>query len=326
MKFESSTQNNKRLRQTQTLRVIILIPIYNSARYWAQVSSRLRRLDPQPDLYIFAENNSTDETLQLISSFDRSKEILRFWFRDNALDFCETRFDLIGIVRQFLLQRARQLNPDFAIFLDSDILVESTDLITLLTRIVLPAEIGPDMCLVGGPYPGFSHTLSVRLDALSYGWKGGNISWQEGNARRPITTLEEIVATGGGCMCLPRRLIQDRRVNFYPVETSEYESEELKQDLAKQGLPNMGEDYTYCYRARALGYHVVMNWDVYLDHLYDDYKSRTWSMLYGESQFRPSWRYGVGQLDKSRPIVELGRLVDGAKTDNFMKLIDAHVN
>jgi len=197
---------------------------------------------------------------------------LRFWFRDDVLDFCETIHDPIGMVRQFLLQRARQLNPDFAIFLDSDILVESTDLITRLTTIA------PDM-IVGGPYPRVSPTGSVRLDALMK--PINNLSWQEANTHRPMP--EEVTAVGGGCMCLPRRLIQDTRVNFYPVKTCQYESEELKQLLAKRGLPNCGEDFSYCFRARALGYSVFLDWSVYLDHLHDGNKTRPWSMKPGES-------------------------------------------
>jgi hypothetical protein len=38
-------------------------------------------------------------------------------------------FETIGLVRQFLLQRARQLNPDYALFLDADMVIKSRDLL-----------------------------------------------------------------------------------------------------------------------------------------------------------------------------------------------------
>jgi glycosyltransferase involved in cell wall biosynthesis len=286
-------------------RVVVLIPTYNSARFWPEVSERLLRLDPQPDLYIFAENNSTDKTLQLISKFNRPKEIIRLWFRDDALDFLETRFDPVAIVRQFLLQRTRQLDPDFAIFLDSDILVESEDLIPRLTRWVDRVDT-PGMILVGGPYPRLlPDGKGVRVAAISGWWEDDSLPWRESLMHRPI--LEPVNVCGTGCMCLPRRLIQDVRLNFYPVKTSEYESEELKQILVRLKQSNVAEDVAYCYRARALGAYTALDWSVYLDHLYQGDKWRPWSAMPGESEMVRDWKYNASCLDESCPIVRLGR-------------------
>jgi GT2 family glycosyltransferase len=93
-------------------------------------------------------------------------------------------------------------------------------------------------------------------------------------------------------MCLSRRLIQDERLNFYPVKPTEYESEEFKQTLARSRLPYICEDYAYCLRARALGYGVVLDWSVYLDHLFPIGKRRSG---YGEAD----------RLGCSGPIVRL---------------------
>jgi glycosyltransferase involved in cell wall biosynthesis len=249
--------------------VIVLMPVHNISKYWPQVSGSLYRLDPQPSLYVFAENNSTDDTLKLVSQFDRPKEILRFWFRDDAIDFCETWTDIIGIVRQFLLQRARKLDPDFAIFLDSDISVTSTDLIDRLTR-------WGDSCIVGGPYRlahGPTPALVMSLHNLEFKWvrKSG---------------LEEVFLLAGGCVCLPRKAIQDRRLKFYPVRCDRYKGLEFfaaarEAAFVKIGLTSwyLPEDEAFAWRAFIYGYRLFVDWSIYLDHLsWNEPKTTRWRL------------------------------------------------
>jgi len=228
------------------MKVIVLMPTYRVSEFWPTVAAHLYKLNPQPDKYIFLENNSPDRTLDLIKHFHRPKEILRLWFRRDALKRCETGFDLIGIVRQLLLQRARHLNPDYAVFLDADVLVKSPDLIERLTS-------WSDADIVGGPYYRY-YASGLFLSAL---WHAKNPTPEQPFMVRllPETKdpLEEVAGVCGGCMCLPRRVIQDRRVNFYPV----------KRDWLT--LDN-SEDYGYCLEAARYGYRIFLDTTVELKH------------------------------------------------------------
>jgi len=242
-------------------KIIVLMPVRQAAEFLNETFECLYQLDPQPDLYIFGENNSTDDTLEIISKFDGSKKIIRLWFRDDVLDYCETRFDILGIIRQFLLQAARHLDPDFIIFLDSDIRVRSPDLITRLTRWREQADI------IGGPYLRYT-PLGLRVAAIWPGW------WHRPN-RTSAVTLEDVMVVGGGCMRLPRKVLQDRRLNFYPVkhENLALENELFRREASTLGFPprlgDLAEDIAYCLEAWYLGYSIGLDWTILLDHWID---------------------------------------------------------
>ena len=225
------------------MRCVVLMPVYRAATFFNTVASELYRLDPQPEIYVFAENNSPDRTLELVSHFKRKKEIIRLWFRNDAMKYCQTRYDLIGIVRQTLLQRARQLDPDYAIFLDADIRVMSRDFIEELTS-------WPEADIVGGKY--LREYPQGRMLACLF--KSGDPEKQFQLRVYPKTTdqLEEIAAMSGGCLRLSRKVLQDRRINFYPV----------KRDWAG----DVSEDYGYCLEAGLHGYRCWLDNVVELQH------------------------------------------------------------
>lgn len=91
-------------------------------------------MNPQPDLYLFVENNSTDETLRIIVNvFQRPKKIIRFWLQANVGmngDFhCG-----IGTARQLALQYARNNDYDYLIFIDTDMQLKDPNLISRLAE------------------------------------------------------------------------------------------------------------------------------------------------------------------------------------------------
>lgn len=216
-------------------KTLILVPVYNCTKTLPSFFRCLYDLNPQPNLYVFVENNSSDDTLQQVRRFKHPHKIIRVWFRKDAAMCNTNRYIPIAHIRQLLLTFARNYNPDYAIFLDSDVFPRTKELIDNLTRWRKD--------IVGGGY------LRVFPDAmwLASKWKHPNQSGYE--FRRKIQkTLDEPWITSAGCMCLSQRIIQDKRINFFPV------------------IPNASEDFGYCLQAREHGYKVFLDGVIKLEH------------------------------------------------------------
>jgi len=255
------------------VRTVILMPVRQAAEFLRETLKRLEQLDPQPDLYVFTENNSTDETLRLIQGFDRPNRLIRFRFPDDAArtgSLGSTPQDVIGAIRQTLLQVARRLNPDFAIFLDSDVRVMSRDMIVRLTRWSDRADI------VGGPVRRNS-PWGVFFAVI---WPG----WRLIGVRPPPTRVrEDVMLVGAGCMCLSGRVVQDRRLYFYPVIHPEHAEENREIEagfrayMPRASLHNLAEDVAFGLHAHKLGYGTSVDWTILLDHWHDD-RRKPWTV------------------------------------------------
>lgn len=232
-----------------TPKVIILIPTYNHAIFLEHCLQRLKQLEPQPDKYIFLENNSTDDTLEVIQEFDRPKELIRMWFRDDAVKHLGNPYEVIGIARQYLLKRARQLDPDFAIFIDDDIVMMYKHFIDQIT--------GRKRDIVGAPY--FRPFSMGFFLASKWKRKGKRGLW----FKESCQGFQETYITSAGCLCLSRKIIQDKRVNFLPIIWGE-----------KKDGKRASEDFGYCIKAQKLGYKVYLDCTLKVGHYAtaDDYK------------------------------------------------------
>ena len=244
------------------MKTIMLIPTYNRAKFLAHCLSKLDMLDPQPDKYVFLENNSTDDTLETIQKFNRPKEIIRLWFVKDTIKRLGNPFAIMGIVRQFLLKKARQINLDYAIFLDDDILVYDEDFIERIT------SKGKD--IIGGPY----------LRSSEYGMWLATVFWGKDEKgefkghRKSCKGLKKVCWTSTGCLCLSHKIIQDRRVNFYPL------------------LEGAGEDFGYCIKANELGYEVWLDCTVKLGHYARLNQKRPWMVKDGKPHEYVEFEYG----------------------------------
>jgi len=218
------------------------MPTHNSADYLQRTLDCLYRLHPQPYLYIFSENNSTDGTVGVIERFTRKKQIVRSRFRKNHYDHSDTRYDVVGGVRQQLLQLSRELNPDYAVFLDSDVWPQTRKLIPQLTRH------GKD--IVAGPMYRY-YPQGMFLNCLWHGRNGHKYQYRL--LPNSLEGLEQVMAVGGGCMCLSRKIIQDHHVNFYPVKRPWLQEE-------------CSEDYGYCLDAARFGYECWLDTSIPLKH------------------------------------------------------------
>jgi len=209
------------------MKVVMTVAAFNVEDLFDAWSEDVYNLVPRPDLTIFVENNSSDRTLEKLYTFKLPFEVIRFWSIDPKTLPFNCCYEIIVHVRQLQLTRLRQLDPDYGIFIDSDILIKSPDLITSLT------DWNED--IVGGayvrPYPWGEMLASI--------WKNPSGSFRY--KRRPSAAFEEVWATSTGCLCLSRKIIQDRRLDFYPT------------------IERSSEDYGYCIKARKLGYKVYLD-------------------------------------------------------------------
>jgi GT2 family glycosyltransferase len=209
-------------------KIIVMIPVYNCAGILPQLFNSLYALSPQPDFYVFAENNSSDDTLSRIQEFRCPHKTIRVWFRKDAALLHEGRYEPIAQIRQLLLTFARNIDPEYAVFLDSDVFPRTPELLRNLT------------CwqkdIVGGAY------LRAYPDGiwLASKWRipGDDRVLRLYSVRK---VLDKPLVTSAGCLCLSRKIIQDRRIDFVPL------------------IPGASEDFGYCLKARELGYKVFLD-------------------------------------------------------------------
>jgi len=230
------------------LRVILLVALKDSGDILDDWFKYINKLDPAPEQIIFCTNNSSDNTIEKLYSIDTDIKfrLIRFWTRSWKEVAKIDRYLTIAVARQFLLTKARYLDPDYAIFLDDDVFPKDKDMIKTLTTW------GVD--IVGGSY----------LRAFPFGIFIGSL-WKDPTGRYKYTTykkrhqpLDEPVATSAGCLCLSRKAIQDRRLNFYPRPKAD-----------------ASEDFGYCFKARELGYRIYLDGLVTLTHRLRK-KDRAW--------------------------------------------------
>jgi GT2 family glycosyltransferase len=245
------------------MKSLILIPVYNCGKTLPALFSFLYKLKPQPDLFVFAENNSEDNTLKVITKFKRPNKIIRVWFRDDAAVIGESRYEPIAHIRQLLLTFARRFEPDYAIFLDSDVYPRSRDLIDRLSLW--------QKDLVGGAYSRlFPQGMFI---ASKWSTPDGKKILMKKKSNLPLDMPN---VTSAGCLCLNRRILQDKRVNFYPL------------------IKGASEDFGYCLQARFAGYNVYLDGTLHLHHiiprkmpkkpwLFDSKQNRCIPFFYGKN-------------------------------------------
>ena len=119
------------------MKTCLLIPVKDRANILPILLKAIDALDPQPDKIIFLENNSIDNTLRILKDYCQIKplqrQLIALWLKDGASSKLDP-YTVIAQVRDILLQAACNFNADYAIFLDSDVVPLSTDMITLLCK------------------------------------------------------------------------------------------------------------------------------------------------------------------------------------------------
>jgi hypothetical protein len=259
------------MRSKSKKKTILLVAIQNAESHFEAWQKRVKLLDPLPDKVIFCENDSADKTVKLISSWDFPHELISF--KSKKADLRDDIYAVIARNRQMLLERARQLKPDFAIFFDDDVFPEDNSILDKLSSHNLP--------LVGGAYlrpfeegvflaskwsvdmPLKNFPKAVNLEDLVNDTKRLGYKYLMFSSCHPI--LYKVTVTSAGCMCMSKQIIQDKRMNFFPFD---------KNIDIEEGC---SEDFRFCLLARQLGYEVYLDGNIKLTHLAaDPKKKRPW--------------------------------------------------
>lgn len=235
--------------------VLFLIATYNNAAILQRCLGLMKRLNPQPDKYIFFENNSMDSTMDILEKWRSNypTEIIRMWFRPDAVQILGNAYGTIGLVRQTLLDRARKLNPDYVIFIDDDIFIADKDFIS---RIISWRK-----DIVGAPYlRRYPQGTFLASKWFNFSENQKEYPYQ---LKRHCSGFQEVFMTSGGAMCIHNKLLMDRRVNFLPIITSS----------------DTSEDYGYCIKAKKLGYKVYLDCSLHLGHYLKATNYKAWSVV-----------------------------------------------
>ena len=227
------------------MKVVWVVSFYNSAHLLPLFFKCLKRLSPQPDLYLFTENNSTDRTLAMLANVKAPHEIIRLWFAKDAIARTNGEVPL-ALTRQTVLARLRQLKPDYAFFCDSDVLVHSHD--------AIPCLISYDYDLVGASVARF---FPEGL-ALAVKWQRKDGSYQL-RTHLDFPFDDTIAMVGFGLVCIKDEVLQDKRINFYPLLPA----------LSPDGTT--GNDFGYCIRMKQHGYKIAIEGLVDAEHIIYDY-------------------------------------------------------
>jgi hypothetical protein len=155
------------------------------------------------------------------------------------------------VVREFM-----ELDDDWLLFWDSDVTASTKDIATLLPGVVEPEN----RCVTGIYLRAADPLAPVVYDYNRETLVFDQIPYEDLLARpRDDQGYVSVDAAGCGFMAIHRTLLQEM-LDTWDAPCSPFAEEVLS------GV-HLGEDFTFCARLRAMGYHVLVQPDVKLGHL-----------------------------------------------------------
>jgi hypothetical protein len=225
------------------MNLLLCITTYNSKKFLGKLFYYLQQLNPKPTFTLFVSTDyyPFNDLLYIHRNYKVSPyKIINIPFCKDAVKKLEYPYNTIAIVRQTGLEYARKHNYDYIWFNDDDNFPLTPNMFELLT------EHGNNY-LVGAPY------LRVYPDGIFLACKWGTPERGRYILKKiPNYPIDFPVMISGGAMLIPKRIIQDTRLNFYPIHI-EYSS---------------SEDYGYCLGARKFGYLCLLDCRVKMHHEY----------------------------------------------------------
>jgi GT2 family glycosyltransferase len=213
-------------------------------------------LDPQPTYYFIVENNSKDETPDVIADWVKhypNTRVFSFNFVPDAVKRLGNPYATIALVRQQLIRMARKHKVDYLIMIDDDVFVNSTDFI--------PRLVSHGLDLVGGCY------LRCYPNGMYLAQKWYNTGSNRKEMPYVMKTvaygLQQVAMTSGGCMCISKKLLNDDRVSFWPL-------------LSFEKYGDTSEDYGFCIKAVKAGYKIYVDGNIKIGHYLRERNYKPW--------------------------------------------------
>lgn len=171
-----------------------------------------------------------------------------------AQEWARSRFLEIALYRNMLLDEARRVRPDMAVFLDMDV-VPPKDFVKCF------AEDGRDVCA------GVVKTFNNNWDeVLSFGTFDEPFFTDLHWARQvPKESLTKVDFANTACMALGRRVLADEQARFESLWV-DYKGEKLL----------LSEDHAFCRLLTELGYAVYLDSRIRCGHLRETPRGRRW--------------------------------------------------
>ena len=262
------------------MKYLLLVPIRNSAHLLPFFFQSLRSMNPKPDYIVWCTNNNTDKTVQKLKAFrDIPSEIIEL--PDFPRDFVKQHgiYEAMGIVRQRLWERARELNSEWTFTCDVDHFVISTDILNILSDWSIDYVVTPQMRFVENAQKKGEYAIILTAWLLENGnwcrvfsdfYTHALIPHQLFVCRSTLTPQRPLLvpnmAVAYGFYCFSRRLVQDCRLNWHPLSDSTATKDLPIGEflvLARNGLVGkngmIGEDMQFALSARRLGYIIHMD-------------------------------------------------------------------
>ena len=276
-RYQWIVERNKGEKKGKTAKgVILLASVQNIQVQWNAWQMMVKALDPLPEKVIFCENDSSDKTTDLIKAWDFPHELITF--KTKKVKNKDDIYESIAQNRQKLLDRARELKPKYALFLDDDVFPNDVDIIKRLIK--------NNLSIVGGLYMrpfedkgifvASKWHLNTPLDELPPAINLKELvddSKKQGLPYLMFSDCEDklykVAGTSAGCMCIKQEVLLNEDLNFHPRSL----------ELVKGGI---SEDFGYCLNAQRLGYDVYLDGGVRLEHLLPTpNRVRPWSLVSG---------------------------------------------
>lgn len=161
------------------------------------------------------------------------ESLFKIWRDDNKVFPLMTEYSLVYMARDNIAKRMLE-NPDaeYLWFVDSDIVVP---------QFALRSLIKADKDIVSAVYPYKSDQEGV----VGFGLDLKKLE-------EPGECLQQIGRCGMGCCLIKRKVLEDV-FNTY------------KSAFAPMG--ELGEDFSFCERAKVLGYEIYMDWSIKCSHV-----------------------------------------------------------
>jgi glycosyltransferase involved in cell wall biosynthesis len=233
------------------------MPLRNEANNLPRIFNLVNKI--KPSYVVFCTNDNDDDTLEQLENFVNGKpnmHLITFSSDDKST------FGTIAKARQLLLEQARQLDCEYFICLDGDVISLTNNFVDLLmahNKDFVGCCVKEKLWIPNrGCYYGYD--VMINRNGQSMFMTEFDMAFR----------LVPVIGCGFHCVCLSKKLIKDDKVNFLPLQQF-------------NDAPT-SEDYSYCLSAKKQGYALFVDTKLKFVHQQNHKLNRAWRNIRSESE------------------------------------------